>query len=315
MLTVLSENRKGAHQVSIDGIPAAELDQIKTESVQQYGELLQWTVAWSSTTGDLQDLAGTDVVDILTWEGLPAGYVTESGEWRSGGVRTGVGLGGTAIDAAQGRATFSYPIMPSDVSHSGENLFGDGSETWETTGILGHGVFGTYVDLDQVAIRMVRSFGRNGRDLVANCQFTDPSGSVTSFSVVTPGYFEEIRITDEELELDDDMPEAQPQTVDWSLVDEWNQAAMKAMEEGDEIRYFIFHERLLLDGVAADPAVNDYINYAKANNSGNSDGRLRMTKKGGVFGPGSVTVTWAGNWAPTIEEAIGQFSKKKVIFA
>ncbi len=299
--------------MSIDEFQAAELDRIRTESVQQSGELIQWTVAWSSTTEDLQDLAGTDVVDILTWEGLPPEYVTDSGEWKSAGVRTGAGLGGSVVDAAQGRATFSYPIMPSDVSHSGSDLLAGGSETWESTGILGHGVFGTYADLDDVAIRLVRSFGRNGRGLVANCQFTDPSGTVTSFSVVTPEYFEEIRITDEELELEDDMPEAQPQTVDWSLVDSWNQAAMKAMEQGDEIRYFIFHERLLLDG-SADQPVRDYISYAKANNSGNSDGRLRMTKKGTLFDPGSVTVTWAGNWAASIEEAIGEFSKKKVIF-
>ncbi|MDE3207131.1 MAG: hypothetical protein KGQ66_23250 [Acidobacteriota bacterium] len=301
--------------MSIDEIQAAEMNEIRTQSVQQAGGLVQWTVTWKSTTGDLQDLSGTDVVDILTWEGLPPEFGTSNGAWTSSGMETGLGLHGSPVDAAQGQATFGYPIMPTDVNYSGHQLKDGetGSDRWETTGFLGHGVYGTYVHLDEVAVRLVRYLERRGRDLVANCQFTDPTGATNTFSdVVIQELFAKERIELDD-EIEDEMPEAMPQTVDWSLVEAWNQEAMKAMEQGDEIRYFIFHERLLLDG-SADQPVGDYINFARINNSGNSAGRLRMTKKGTLFDPGSVTVTWAGGWEATIKEAIAGFSKKKVIF-
>lgn len=105
--------------------------------------------------------------------------------------------------------------------------------------------------------------------------------------------------------------EMSPDKVDRSVVDNWNEEALKSLGQGESTHFYEIGDLIIID--AKKPEVQPYIGWATNRDEVDLEAAIFMVKKGGAFDPGSISargVQNRGNFAA----AIKRVSKKKILY-
>jgi hypothetical protein len=98
--------------------------------------------------------------------------------------------------------------------------------------------------------------------------------------------------------------------VDTAVVDKWNEEALKSLSQASSIAFYEIDRLVIID--AKQPAgVQPYAAWARDQDGVDSNAAITMTKKGGAFDPGQITVVGVADTA-NFTAAIRRVSKKKV---
>lgn len=101
--------------------------------------------------------------------------------------------------------------------------------------------------------------------------------------------------------------ELTPDKIDRAMLQSWNEALLKKIDEGDFVHFYLVDNLLLLsEHTDSDPYLNWFMDYP-----GKKSGTVEMTAKGKFVDPGKLTVK--GDWDSRIADIIHEFSKKKVV--
>ena len=99
--------------------------------------------------------------------------------------------------------------------------------------------------------------------------------------------------------------------IDQTVVDNYNEQALKDMDEGSDSTFYQLGDLVVILGYGATEA-QPYVKWLREQD-GLARGNITMTKKGAMFDPGTITVEGGGDRS-AIETAIRRISKKKVKF-
>lgn len=99
--------------------------------------------------------------------------------------------------------------------------------------------------------------------------------------------------------------------VDMSIVDNFNQAALKDLQEGFSTNFWQLNDLVIIDaGMGTD---QPYVKWLLDQPGVTRGSNVTMTAKGGAFSSGTVTVEGATDQA-AFKAAVARVSKKKVVF-
>jgi hypothetical protein len=99
--------------------------------------------------------------------------------------------------------------------------------------------------------------------------------------------------------------------IDKAVVDNWNEVALKALTQGTSTGFYEVGGVVIID--AKQGKDQPYLEWAKKLGGARLDAKITMTKKGGAFDSGKITVFGVQDEA-TFEAAIKRVSNKKVEF-
>ncbi len=276
----------------------AELINFTTISMAPGGAAnLLHTVGWQSSTGNLGDLANVYTREHVMWDAAPAEF-GPPGEYAGAGDHNGLG----SNNATGGRTDDSHSIFPTGFKY-GEIPDGGRSAVWTMRQVYEVKTADQdWQPIPGATYEISRWFEREGRTIRAYCakRGTGTDNSSAEASAAVPDWFDLVS-----------KPQLQDFTtadIDKSVVDSWNERALKELSEGQTTPFFEKDEYILIvhpDGKGVQP----YIDWAQE--EGWSNGTLEMLKKGGAFSAGSIRAQGVGNRA-NFEAAIERVSKKEV---
>lgn len=132
-------------------------------------------------------------------------------------------------------------------------------------------------------------------------------------SVVTKAHQELLEEADRASRPDHPANDISLETIDMSIVDDWNQRALKALDV-DDITNFYQHEEFV---IIKHPTENGqpYWDWAGTQDWAVAGATVQMAKKGTPFDPGKIKVVGVrSNESEYFEKAIARISKKKVSY-
>jgi len=99
--------------------------------------------------------------------------------------------------------------------------------------------------------------------------------------------------------------------IDMTIVDNFNQAALKDLKEGFSTNFWQMDDVVIIDaGMGVD---QPYVKWLREQPSTTKGSTVTMTAKAGAFSSGTVTVTGSSDQAK-FKAAVARVSKKKVVF-
>lgn len=110
----------------------------------------------------------------------------------------------------------------------------------------------------------------------------------------------------EEVEFTKDM-------IDWDVVDNYNRQALKDLDEGYSTNFWQLEDLVIIAG-AGETNVQPYVKWIRQQPNVRLGAMITMTAKGGVFDPGTITVSGVTDKS-SFEDSIRRISKKKIKYS